>query len=132
MMDPITVTLLAALTAGVAGGVTKVGSELIVDAYGALKGALKARFGNDSNVAQAVDAMEKEPDFEPNQQALSGRLKQENATNDPELLNLTQKLAEALVAESKGTEVLGKYNIQAKNIGVVGDNTKIEGGLHFN
>jgi hypothetical protein len=131
MMDPITASLVAALAAGVAGGVTQVGSQLIVDAYTELKNALKEKFGVESKVGQAVDTLVEEPDFEPNQQALAGRLKQENADKDAELMALAKQLAEALETTAAGKEAVKKYQVNAQNIGVVGDNAHIEGGIKF-
>jgi ubiquinone biosynthesis protein UbiJ len=132
-MDPITGAIVATLAAGVASGAGEVGKKVVVDAYSALKAAIKKKYGTESKVAQAVTAVEEEPDFEPNQQALAGRVEQVDAAEDPELQELAQKLLEALEETSQGKEALGKYNIQIDGgqVGVIGDHTKIEGGIHF-
>ena len=75
-MDPITTSIVAALAVGVAGSAKQVGQKVLVDAYDALKAAIKNKYGIDSNIAQAVTKLEKEPDFEPNQAALAGRVEQ--------------------------------------------------------
>ncbi len=64
-MDPITTSIVAALAVGVAGSAKQVGHKAFVDAYDALKAAIKNKYGIDSNIAQAVTKLEQEPDFEP-------------------------------------------------------------------
>ncbi len=132
-MDPITVAIVAALTAGVASGITDVGKKAIVDGYEALKAALKRKFGTDSKVVQAVAAVESEPNFKPNQDALAGRLAAAQADQDQELLSIAQALLEALQRTPEGKQALGKYQIDARyaQIGVVGDQAQVEGGIHF-
>jgi hypothetical protein len=132
-MDPITGAIVAALAAGVLGGVTEVGKKAIVDTYEALKAAIKRKYGEESKIAQAVSAVEDEPDFEPNQQALAGRVEQVDADEDPELEELAHKLLEALEETSQGKEALSKYNIQIEGgqVGVIGDHTEVKGGMHF-
>jgi len=127
-MDPITGAIVAALAAGVTGGATEVSKKVIVDAYEALKAAIKKKYGADSKVAQAVSTVEEEPDFEPNQDALAGRVEQVDAVEDPELQDLAQKLLEALEETSQGKEALSKYNIQAtdSDIGVIGDHAQVK------
>ena len=63
---------MAALAAGVASGAGEVGKKVVVDAYGALKTAIKKKYGGESKIAQAVSAVEDEPEFKPNQDALAG------------------------------------------------------------
>jgi hypothetical protein len=57
-VDPVTFTaIVAALSAGVATGVGKVVESTVVDAYQGLKATLRRRFGDDSDVVQAVDKL---------------------------------------------------------------------------
>ena len=132
-MDPITGAILAAVTAGVTSGATEVAKKVIVDAYTALKAAIEKKFGQDSKIAEAVATVEEEPDFEPNQQALVGRVKQADADEDEELQKLAQELISALEKTAKGKKALNQYNIQITDsqIGVIGDDAHIEGGMHF-
>ena len=125
-MDPITASILAALAAGVTEG-------LAADLYKALVGAIRRKFGKESKLAQAVDAVEEEPAFEPNQTALAGRVQQANAAQDEELLTLAQELRTALEQHAEGRQAVGKYNIQIHGgeVGIIGDHAHIEGGLHF-
>jgi hypothetical protein len=131
-MDPITVAIVAALTAGVASGATEVGKKGIVDAYDALKAALKKKFGDDSKVAKAVTDLESEPDFKPSQDALAGRVAQAKAADDPELHELAQALIEALQSTPEGKQAVGKYvDARGAQVGIMGDRAKVEGGIHF-
>ncbi len=56
-MDPITLAVVAAVTAGVA----KVGEQAITDAYAALKELLKRKFGAESKVMKAAEEVEANP-----------------------------------------------------------------------
>jgi len=125
-MDPITLAIVAALAGGVAEGV-------VASAYNALKDALKKKHGADSKIVQAVNAVEEEPDFKPNQETLAGRVEQVHAAQDQELLTLAQQLVAALEKTAAGQQALSKYNIHAENseIGNIGDNAYIPGGIHF-
>lgn len=132
-MDPITGAILAALAAGVIGGATEVGKKVIVDAYEALKAAIKKKYGEGSKIAQAVADVEEEPDFKPSQDALAGRVEQAKAVEDEELVKLAETLKAALDKTAEGKAAMSKYNLQIKDseVGVIGDNAKIEGGIHF-
>lgn len=130
-MDPITGAIVAGLTAGVAGGVTEAGKSLIVDAYQALKAALRQRCGLESELAQAVDKLEQKPDSTGRQETLREEVEAAGVAADAELKTLAAALLQALQQTAEGQVALGKYQIQAGNIGVVGDNTQVEGGIHF-
>jgi hypothetical protein len=129
-MDPITSAIVAALSAGAAG---KVGEMVFMKAYETLKAAIRKKFGSESNVAEAVAVLENEPDFKPNQEALAGRIQQVNGAADNDLLRLAEALTAALKQTDEGKEALKKYKvtIQDSQVGVVGDNAQVEGGIHF-
>jgi hypothetical protein len=134
-MDPITSAFVAALSLGAAGiaeGITEVGKKAIDDAYTALKSAIRKKFGGDSKVVDAVEALEKEPDFEPNQLSLAGRISQVKAVEDGELITLVAELKSALEGTPEGREAAKKYiNIVNSEVGVVGDGATVTGGIHF-
>lgn len=129
-MDPITLAIVAALVGGLVGGIAE---GAVGSAYEALKNALTRKHGQDSRLVQAVNTLEDEPDFEPNQVALAGRVEQARADKDEELLALAQQLTAALEKTNAGQQALSKYNIQISGgqVGVIGDNAKITGGIHF-
>jgi len=105
-MDPITTAIIAALAAGAASGVTEVGKQAIVDGYNALKSAIQRKFGADSKLAAAVDDLEKEPEFKPNQEALVGRVAQVDAAADAELKQLAQALLDTITAQPGGDQII--------------------------
>jgi len=126
-MDPITVAIMSALSAGL--------TDLMVkDAYEALKARIRKKFGDESKVVKAVSEVEQEPDFKPNQVTLAGRIEQEKASGDTELLRLAQDLQKALEKTAAGQAALAKYELTIHNsqVGIVGDNARVDGGLHFN
>ncbi len=132
-MDPITIAIVSALAAGVASGATEVGKKVIVDAYDALKAALKKKFGVDSDLAKAVETLEKKPDSAGRQTMVQEEMETAKADDDPELQQLTQALMEALKSTPEGNKAVSKYNIQIQNgeVGVIGDHADVKGGIHF-
>ena len=51
----------AAISTFIASGVEEVGKQVVLDTYGALKKAIKSKFGPDSQSAKAIQALEIEP-----------------------------------------------------------------------
>jgi hypothetical protein len=130
-MDPISAAIVTALAAGVAGGVGEAGKKLMVDAYDALKAALRQKCGVDSEVVEAVEKLEKKPDSAGRQGTLQEEVEAAKAADDTELKQLAQALLKALKDTPEGQAAMSKYNVTAENIGVVGDNAHVEGGIHF-
>lgn len=128
-MDPITTAIVAAVTAGV----TEVGTKAISDAYQGLKDLIESKLGQDSKVPEAIDGLEGTPESTGRQMVLAENMALEKADWDPELVRLAEKLVQALIETKAGAKAVGKYQIDAKGaqIGVVGDNAKVEGGIHF-
>ncbi len=116
-MDPITMAIVAAVAAGVTAGATEVGKQAIVDAYSGLKTLLTDKFGSDSKVVAAVADFESEPDFEPNQTTLAGRVAQVKADKDPDIVAAAQALLDQLKAQPGGEQHIqtatGSYIAQA-------------------
>ena len=132
-MDPITGAIVAALAVGVVSGATKVGETVIVDAYKALKAAIKQKCGAEGDMVQAVETLEQKPDSGARQAVVAEEVTGANLAADPELVKLAQALVEALKETPKGQEAVSKYNIQVQDsqIGVIGDHAHIEGGIRF-
>ena len=127
-MDPITGAIVAALAAGVAAGATEVGKKVIVDAYEALKAAIKKNYGPDSDVVEAVDNLEQKPDSQARQAVVAEEIADADLTQDPDLVKLAQTLLDALKETPQGQQAVSKYNIQATDseIGIIGDNAHVE------
>jgi disulfide oxidoreductase YuzD len=67
-MEPITFTAIVAwISIGIATGATQAVGE---DAYQQLKAVLKRKFGDDSDIVEAVDKLEKKPDSEARKELL--------------------------------------------------------------
>ena len=132
-MDPMTAAIVAALAAGAASGVTEIGKKVIVDAYDALITAIRERFGVDSDLAKAVETLEKKPDSSGRQATVQEEVAAAEATDDPNLQELAQALIEALKSTPEGESVVGKYQVDVSGgqIGVIGDDAGVEGGIHF-
>ena len=132
-MDPITGAIVAALAAGVASGATEVSKKVIVDAFDGLKAALKKKFGDDSDLAEAVDKLEARPDSTGRQETLKEEVEIAKANDDAQLQQLAEALIEALKSTPEGKAAVSRYQIDASGaqIGVIGDEAKVEGGIHF-
>ena len=132
-MDPITTAIVAALAAGVAASAKEVGQKVIVDAYDALKTTLKKKFGPDSDLAEAVETLEKKPESAGRQTTVQEEVAAAKAAGDPELQELAQALIEALKSTPEGEKAVGKYQVDVSGgqVGVIGDDAKVEGGIHF-
>lgn len=94
-MDPISLAIVAAVTAGVA----KVGEQAIADAYAGLKELLKRKFGAESKVVKAAEEVEANPQSKNRPGTLSEEVVAAKADQDPEIL----KAAEALLSKLKET-----------------------------
>jgi hypothetical protein len=95
-MDPVSTTILAALVAGVAAGVTDVGKKVINDAYEGLKSVIKKKFGADSELANAVANLEGKPDSKGRLATLEEEVAAEQADQDADVINAVNALKEKL------------------------------------
>ncbi len=116
-MEPIATVILSALVAGAAAGVGEVGKRLVVDGYEALKAALTARFGADSELADAVAGLEKHPDSDGRKQTLHEEIVAAKADADPELVELARALLDQIESQPGGAQhiqnAVGNYIAQA-------------------
>lgn len=115
-MDPITAAVIAAVAAGAAAAVPEVSKQAISDAYAALKSLIKSKFGEQSEVAQAVEKVEAQPDKAGPKGVLQDAITDAHADQDPALQNAAQKLVEQINASKAGRAIVAKiegdYNIQ--------------------
>ncbi|MEI8305691.1 MAG: hypothetical protein WCF99_01380 [Chloroflexales bacterium] len=116
-MDPVTGAIVAALAAGVASSAGEVGKKIVVDAYDALKAAIRQKLGIESEVAKAVDALEKKPDSEGRKATLREEVETTQLHKDPEVLKLAETLLEQVKAQPGGAQIVqqatGSYIAQA-------------------
>jgi len=105
-MDPVTVAIIAALSAGAASGASDVAKNAIVDGYEGLKAMLKRKFGSNSKTADAVEKFQDTPDSPSRKETLVQELKAVNAAADPELLRAAQLLLELVKALPHGEQAI--------------------------
>src|ERR1700730_16649618 len=118
MVDPISLAIIAAVTAGVASGATEVSKQAIVDAYNDLKTLLKKKFGGESKVVKAVEEVESTPDSKGRQQTLQEEVTKVHADQDAELIQAAQVLSKHLGLPSSSVQrsqtAIGSYIAQAQ------------------
>jgi Arc/MetJ-type ribon-helix-helix transcriptional regulator len=117
-MEPITFTaIVAALSAGVATGAGKVVEKALVDAYKGLKATLKGKFGDDSEVVDAVDKLEQKPGSEARKALLQEELEAAGADEDDEIRQAAEKVRGLIKAQAGGEQhiqhAVGSYLAQA-------------------
>jgi len=101
-MDPITTSIIAAVAGGAASGVTDTAKKAIVDGYEGLKALLKKKFGNKSDVIEAIDKLEAKPESQGRRTTLAEELNETNAAADPELSSAAAGLLELIKAMPQG------------------------------
>lgn len=116
-MDPITTAIITAVSAGIIGGVTKAGEQVLVDAYNGLKDLLKKRLGARSKVVKAVKELEANPKSTARKEVLKEEIAAAKADQDTELLKAAQVLLETLKASQQDLHTYqtidGNQNVQA-------------------
>ena len=116
-MDPI----ITALIAGATAGLTKIGSQLVADSYHAIKTAISQKFGAQSDALQALDKLESKPDSEARKNVVVEELAGLDIHRDNELIELAQKLIDALNSSPDGAQHIN--NIQK----VIGNDNVVVG-----
>ncbi len=106
-MDPITTAL--------AGGLTDTGKKLIIDAYDALKAALRQKYGLTSDLANAVAQLEQKPDSGSRRGVVQEEVAAAGADKDADLLALAQALLDRL-KEQPGGQTVAQQTAIGRNI----------------
>ena len=127
-MDAITAAIVAGLAAGAISGVTKVGEQVVSEAYNKLKGLLKKKFGAKSKVVKAVKELEADPKSAARKQVVKEEVTASGADQDRELLTAAQQLLKTIKGLPGGEQVIqmamGDQNVQIAGHGnVVNVNT---------
>jgi hypothetical protein len=117
-MDPISAALIAAAVAGITSGATEAGKTLLVDAYTALRDALKAKLGVDNKVEKEADELVANPTSNGRKELVKEAVAAAKANDDPGLVLLANQLLEQLKAQPGGAALVqqiaqGDQNIQA-------------------
>jgi predicted RND superfamily exporter protein len=94
-MDPIT----SAIVLGVAGNLA---TDALTAAYTSLKEALTKKHGEDSDLVDAVNKLEKTPDRDDRKVTVEAEVKIAKANDDQELVKLAQDLLDRLKEQPGG------------------------------
>jgi len=105
-MDPITLAIVAAVTAGVASGAGKAAELAVSDGYHALKELIQRKFGADSRLARAVQDVEDEPASKGAPVVLQEQVARAQADQDAEVLKAAQALLDAVKAQPAGAQIV--------------------------
>ena len=103
-MDPITTAVIAAITAGVTGGITDTGKKVIVDAYEALKIMLKKKFGGESDLIKSIEGLETKPESTGRREMLKEEVIATRAEQDLDILQAAQDLLDKLSVQPGGEQ----------------------------
>ncbi len=103
-MDPITIAIVGALTAGAISGLTDAGKKVITDAYEELKALLKKKFGSQSEVVKSVENLEAKPESPSRQGTLKEEVQAVKADQDPDLLQTAQTLLDQIKVHPGGEQ----------------------------
>jgi len=114
-MDPITLAIVTGLAIPVA-------KDVIKDGYEALKAALKKKFGEDSDVVDAVNKLEKKPDSEARKAALQEEVETAKVNDDPEIVKFAQELLSKLKEQPGGQEIINQTQTNTVSGVTVGGN----------
>ncbi len=99
-MDPITTAIIAALA--------NLGKDAIKDGYGALKAALKRKFGSDSDLVDAVEGLEKKPDSEARKAMLQEEVEIAKVNDDSDIIRLAQDLLDKIKEQPGGQQIINQ------------------------
>lgn len=98
-MDPITTAFVTALAIPLA-------KDAIKDGYEALKKALKKKFGDESDVVNAVEQLEKKPDSEGRKATLQEEVENAKVNDHPEIVKLAHDFLNQLKEQPGGQQVI--------------------------
>lgn len=116
-MDPVSAAIVAAVAAGLASGAGDVAKNVLVDGYNGLKALLARRFGDRSEVVDAVQRLEARPDSPARRDSVVEEVQGSGADADAELLSAAGELLTRLQADettaSSVQQAIGSYIAQA-------------------
>ncbi|MFW5640152.1 MAG: hypothetical protein ACOC0H_03190 [Thermodesulfobacteriota bacterium] len=131
-MEPVSL-ITGALAAGATAAVKDTTSQMVKDAYAGLKALIAKKFSaKDKPEGQAaLKKYEEKPAVW--EAPLQETLMEIGGGQDKEIMEAVKALKQAMETSPEGRQILSKYNLDIKDsqIGVIGDNARVEGGMHF-
>jgi hypothetical protein len=116
-MDPLSAAIIAAVTAGLVKGAGDISQKILVDGYERLKALLARRFGDRSEVVQAVQGLEARPDSAARRDLVVEEVQHSGAGSDEELLtmarDLLSRIQEDPLHSASVQQAIGSYIAQA-------------------
>ena len=120
------------ITQAIVDGLANLGQDAIKDGYSALKGVLQKKFGDKSDLVDAVDKLEKKPDSEGRKAILQEEFEIAKVNDDPDVIRLAQDLLDKIKEQPGGQQTINQTQsntVSGVNIGGNFDfNTVQQGG----
>jgi hypothetical protein len=121
-MDPISLAVITAIVTGVTAASGKIAEQAIVDSYNGLKSLIKRKFGDQSEVAKAIEGVESRPDSDARKATLKEEVELAKANDDAEILAKAQELLDKIKQQPGGVQQVqqiasGSYIAQASHGG---------------
>lgn len=110
-MEPVSI-IIAALVAGITGGLTQSANQVVKDAYQAFKTSLIGKLENPDKTKQLIQQVEEQPLAETRQLELKNELLQSQIIDNKEIINMAIKILE--LTNNKSGEV-NKYKVDVNN-----------------
>lgn len=132
-MEPVSL-ITGALAAGATAAAKDTASQMVKDAYAGLKALIAKRFSA-KNKPEGETALKK---YEEKPTAvweapLQETLMEIGGGQDKEIMDAVKALKQAMEKTPEDCRILAEYNLDIKDsqIGIIGDNAHVEGGMHF-
>jgi hypothetical protein len=102
-MDPVTLAIIAAISAGATAGTSDATKKAVVDGYEGIKALIKKKFGGSAAV-EAIEKLEAKPDSAGRRETLGEEMKAINAAREPDVLSAAQSLLGLIKALPQGEQ----------------------------